>query len=108
MPPDHQVACIGYASDHREIQFPLVEHGLGPGFRSRLQHHQHAFLAFRQHQLVGAHAGFALRHLVQVDVDADMALGRHLDRRGGQPRCTHVLDGDDGIHAHQFQAGFQQ
>ena len=45
----------------------------------RAQHHQHALLALRQHHLVGRHAGLALRHLVEVELDADAALARHLD-----------------------------
>ncbi len=72
------------------------------------QHHQHAFLAFRQHEFVGGHAGFARRHLVEVELDADVALAGHFHRRTGQAGGAHVLDGDDGVGGHQFQAGLDQ
>ena len=54
--------------------------GLGLGLAAGLQDHQHALLAFREHHLVGGHAGFALRHAIEVELDADAALVGHLAR----------------------------
>ena len=48
------------------------------------------------------------RHLVEVQLDADAALAGHLDRGAGQAGGAHVLDGDDGVGRHQFQAGLDQ
>ena len=73
----------------------LREDRFGLGLAAGLQHHQHALLALRQHHLVGGHAGFALGHLVEVELDADAALGGHFDGGGGEARRAHVLDGDD-------------
>ena len=74
----------------------------------RAQHHEHALLAFRQHHLIGAHALFAHRHLVEIQLDAEIAAGAHFDGRTGEAGGAHVLDRDDGTGLHQFQAGFQQ
>ena len=104
---DKTLARRGVA-DHGEIQPPFPEDRLGLLFLLGLQHHEHALLAFRQHHLVGAHAGFAGRHRVEIEVDAEIALGAHLDRRAGQAGRAHVLDRDHAIGRHDFEAGFQQ
>ena len=106
----HQLhpAGVGDLADHREIQLPLPEDRLGLGLAAGLQHHQHALLAFGEHHFVRRHAGFAARHLVHVEPDADAALARHLDGRGGEARRAHVLDGDDRVRSHQFEARFDQ
>ena len=51
---------------------------------------------------------FAARHLVEIERDAEIALGAHLHRRAGQPRRAHVLDGDDAALGHDLEAGFEQ
>ena len=104
---DKTLARRGVA-DHGEIQAPLLEDRLGFFFLLGLQHHEHALLAFRQHHLIGAHAGFAGRHRVEIEIDAEIALGAHLDRRAGQARRAHVLDRDHAIGLHDLEAGFQQ
>ena len=112
----HHVAAVFYheafarrgVADDGEIQSPFLEDRLGLFFLFRFQHHEHALLAFRQHHLVGAHAGLARRHRIEIEVDAEVALGAHLHRRTGQPRSAHVLDRDHAIRRHDFEAGFQQ
>ena len=104
---DEALARRGVA-DHGEIESPFPEDRLGLLFLLGLEHHEHALLAFRQHHLVGAHAGFAGRHRVEIEIDAEIALGAHLDRRTGQARRAHVLDRDHAIGCHDFEAGFQQ
>ena len=54
---EHHVAGVGDLADHREIQLPFAEDRLGLGLAAGLQHHQHPLLAFREHHLVGRHAG---------------------------------------------------
>ena len=39
------------------------------------------------------------RHAVEVELDAEVALGAHLDRRAGEARRAHVLDRDDAPEA---------
>ena len=104
---DEALARRGVA-DHREIEPPFLEDRLGLFFLLGLEHHEHALLAFREHHLIGAHAGFARRHRIEIEIDAEIALGAHLDRRAGQPRRAHVLDRDHAIGCHDFEAGFQQ
>ena len=104
----HHPAGIGNFADHREIQLPFGEDRFGHLFPARLQHHQHALLRFAEHHFIGGHAGFAARHLVHVENDADFAIGRHLDAGTGQARCTHILDRDNRVARHQFEAGLDQ
>ncbi len=108
MVADNHAAGVGGDADDGEIQLPLVEDGAGPALGAGAQHHQHALLAFRQHDLVGGHAGLAHRHGVQVQVDAEPAFRGHFERRGGEAGGPHVLDGDDRIGGHQLEAGFDQ
>ena len=107
MPDDEALGRRGLADD-REIEPPFAEDRLGFLFLLGLEHHEHALLALREHHLVGAHAGLAARHFVEIERDAEIALGAHLDRRTGQPRRAHVLDGDDAALGHDFKAGFEQ
>ncbi len=75
---------------------------------ARLDHHQHALLALREHHLVGAHAVLAAGHGVEVELHAEVALGAHLDRRAGQARRAHVLDRVDMAGRHDLEAGLEQ
>ena len=97
----------GFA-DHGEVEAPFAEDRFRFLFLLRLEHHEHALLAFRQHHLVGAHAGLAARHFVEVERNAEVALGAHLDGGTGQPGSAHVLDGDDAALGHDLEAGFEQ
>ena len=51
---------------------------------------------------------FAARHLVEIERDAEIALGAHFHRRAGEPRRAHVLDGDDAALVHDLEAGLEQ
>ena len=105
----HDEAVLGDGlADDREIEVPLVEDGAGGGLLLGAEHHEHALLAFREHHLVGGHAGLAHRHAVEVEPDPEAALVAHLDRRAGQPGGAHVLDGDDRAGGHQLQARLHQ
>jgi hypothetical protein len=77
------------------------------GLAAGLQHHQHALLAFRQHHLVGRHAGLALGTL-SSSARCRGRPWRPSRRRGGEAGRAHVLDGDDGVGRHQFEAGLEQ
>ncbi len=104
----NDAAGVGQAADHCEVQFPLLEDRARCSLTLGAQHHQHALLAFRQHELISGHAGLTRRHLIQIQFDADAALGGHLDGRTGQAGGAHVLDGDDRVGGHQFQACLDQ
>jgi hypothetical protein len=103
-----QAAGVRGAADDGGVQAPLPEDAIAVFLAARLQHRQHSLLAFRQHHLIGRHAGFALRDIVHVQLDADAALAGHLDRRRGQARRAHVLNGGDRARGHQFEGGFDQ
>ena len=95
-------------ADDREVEPPFAEDRLGLVLLLGLEHHEHALLALGEHHLVGAHAGLARRHLVELEIDAKIALGAHLHRRAGQPRRAHVLDRDHAVLGHDLEARFEQ
>ena len=95
-------------ADDREIEPPLAEDRLGFRLLLGTQHHEHALLALREHHLVGAHSGLAARDLVEVEVDTEVALGAHLDGRAREAGRAHVLNGDDAVVGHDFEAGLKQ
>ena len=105
---DHKALARRGIADHGKIQSPFAEDRFRLFFLFRSQHHEHALLAFRQHHLIGAHAGLAGRHTIEIEIDAEIALGAHLDRRAGQPGRAHVLDRDHAIGGHDLEAGLQQ
>ena len=73
-----------------------------------LDDEQHPLLRFRQHDFVRRHAGLALRHVHDVDLDAGAAAGAHLAGRAGQPGGAHVLDADERVGLHQLEARLEQ
>jgi len=103
-----EMAGVGGLADHREVELPFLEDAFGDGLGAGLQHHQHAFLAFRQQHLIGGHGVLADGHEIEVEVDTDPAFVCHLNRGRGEPGGAHVLNGDDGVFRHELQAGFQQ
>ncbi len=46
--------------------------------------------------------------MVEVELDAEVALGAHLHGRRREAGRAHVLDRDDGAGRHEFEAGFEQ
>ncbi len=69
---------------------------------------EHALLRLREHDFVGGHAGFALGDEVELDGDAELALGAHLAGGAGEAGCAHVLDAEDGAGLHDFEAGLEE
>ena len=104
---DHEAQRVGGLPDDGEIEAPFSEDRLGLGLLRRIEHHEHALLAFRQHHLVGGHASLAAGHRIEVELDAEIALGAHLDGRGGQASGPHVLNRDDAALAHDLKAGLE-
>ena len=106
--PDDEAQRVGGLADDREVEPPFAEDGFRLLLQAGLQHHEHALLALGEHHLVGRHALLAAGHLVEVELDAEVALGAHLDRRAGQAGGAHVLDRDHGAGLHQLEAGLEQ
>ena len=109
----HETACVSRHADDFSVEVPFVEDRFGDGFLARLENHEHTLLAFRQHDFVGCHAFFALRHFVEIHLNADTfailaAAVCHLDRRGGEASRAHILNGLNGVSFHQLEAGFDK
>ncbi len=105
---DAETKIVRGLADNREIKAPFAEDSLRFCFLFRLQHHEHALLAFRKHHFIGGHVLFANGNMVENEFDAEIALGTHLDRRAGEAGSAHVLNGDDRTGSHEFKAGFKQ
>ena len=75
---------------------------------SRLHDAEHPLLGLGDHHLERLHVGLAQRHGVDVDVDADLALGRHLRGRGGEARRAQVLQRDDQAQLEQLERALEQ
>ena len=66
---------VGDDADRDRIQAPLVEDAEDLVFAALFGDQQHALLRFAEHDLVRRHAGFALRHVLQIDFDAGSRRG---------------------------------
>ena len=95
-------------ADGHRVQSPLLEDAEDFVLATLLGHQQHALLRLAQHDLVGRHAGLALRHQVELDLQANAAAPAHLAGRAGQAGRAHVLNADDRAGLHGLQAGLQQ
>ena len=80
VPTEREIAAIGGLSDDGGVQAPLFEDTLRFRFAAGLQHHEHALLAFAQHEFVRRHALLARRNSIEIKQDARFALRRHFDR----------------------------
>ena len=105
---DAEQAVAGDAADRDGVQTPLAEDVEDFALAAFLRHQQHALLRFGEHDLIRSHAGFTLRHVLQVDLDADSAAAAHLTGRAGEAGRAHVLNADDGAGLHRLQTGFEQ
>ncbi len=83
-----QLAVAGHAADGDGVETPLAEDLEDFFFAALVGHEQHALLRFREHDFVRRHAGFALRHAVQIDLDAGRRRGCPSRRwsRSARPR----------------------
>ena len=103
-----KLAAVGDHADLHGVQIPLLEDGLDLVLASGLDDHQHALLRLGEHDLVGRHAGLALRDVLDVDLDADAAAAAHLAGGTGQPGGAHVLDADERAGLHDLETRLEQ
>ena len=106
MPLHFQHGFGDQAAHHHRVQIPFGKNRLRLGRRLRFQHHQHPFLAFRQHNLIGLQIGLPQRHCAEIQADTDATLAGHFAGAAGQPRRPHILNRDNRILIHQLQTGF--
>jgi len=105
----HHVAGVGHDADFLGVQVPLCEDLLDLALAARLDDHEHAFLRLGEHDLVGVHAGLALRHAVELDRDAGAAAAGGLAGGTGEACRTHVLNTDDEArNGHHLEARLDQ
>ena len=104
----HDPAIAGHLADHLRVEIPLGEVRLNVLLVAPLDDEQHPLLGLGKHQLVGGHAGFTARDLVEVETDPRPGAARHLEGRAGQPRRPHVLDPDDPVRLHELQTRLEQ
>ena len=95
-------------ADDDRVEAPLREDAQHFVFAAFFGDEQHALLAFGEHDLVGAHAGFALRNEIELDIEAHAAARAHLAGGAGEAGRAHILNADDGARLHGFKAGFEQ
>src|SRR5450432_2434913 len=105
---DAEPSIPGNETDFGGFETPLPEHAEDFVLPALLRHQQHALLAFGEHDLIGGHAGFALRDAVQFDLNSDFAAAAHFASGAGEAGCAHVLNTDDCAGLHGFDAGFEQ
>jgi hypothetical protein len=108
VPASAKEAVVGDAADHGGLQIPLVEDSFDVRLASGLGDQQHALLRFRQQKIVRAHDLLAPWNAIQIDLDAESSPTRHLHRRAGEPRRSHVLDRHQAVAGHQLEARFEQ
>ena len=105
---DH-AAGVGDGADVRRVEVPFLEDLLDLPLAALLDDHQHALLRLGEHDLVGIHAGLALGHVVELDLDPGAAAARGLAGRAGEAGRAHVLDADDEAgHGHHLEARLDQ
>jgi hypothetical protein len=103
-----QQAVVGHLPDRHGVQVPLLEDRLHFRLAPFLGHEQHPLLRFRQHDLVGRHAGLALRHEGDVDLHAGAAARAHLAGGARQTGRAHVLDAHECVGLHHLEARLEE
>jgi len=104
---DEQAADGDFADDGG-IEAPLFEDVEDFVFAALFGNEKHALLGFTEHDFVGAHAGFALGNLGEIDFDAGAATGGHFAGGASEAGGAHVLDCDDGAGLHGLETGFKK
>ena len=90
VPQGPQLARLGHLADHRPMQLPAVDHRLDLGEPLGRDDRDHPLLRLGDHDLPRLHPVLALRHAVEMDVDA--VVGGHLGERRREPGRAAVLE----------------
>src|ERR1017187_3383130 len=95
-------------ADDYSVEAPLLEDVEDFVLAALGGHQQHPLLAFRKHDLVGGHAGLALRHEVELHVEANAAAGAHFAGGASEASRPHILDANDRAGLHGLETSFKQ
>ncbi len=90
VPERAQQPGLGHLADHGAVELPAVDHRLDLGEPLGGDDRDHPLLRLGDHHLPRLHPLLALRHAVEVDVDA--VVGRHLRERRGETGGAAVLE----------------
>ena len=72
-----QLVAGRHGSDFNRIQPPFLENPEHFLLAPLLRDQQHAFLRFAEHDLVGTHAGLALWHAIEFNLNPHSAASAH-------------------------------
>ena len=98
----------GDLADRGRVDEPLLAHRHDLVDLAGLDDAQHPLLRLRDHDLEGLHVGLAQRDLADVEVQADLALARHLGARRGQAGRAEVLQRDEQPALEQLERALEQ
>ena len=98
----------GDLADRGRVDEPLLAHRHDLVDLVGLDDAQHPLLRLRDHDLEGLHVGLAQRDLADVEVQADLALARHLRARRGQAGRAEVLQRDEQPALEQLERALEQ
>ena len=106
---EHPHHILGqHPTDHGRLQAPAAEAGHQHLLAAGLHHEQHPLLGFTQQELIGGHAGFPRRHPIEIELNAEAALGGHLRTAAGEAGGAHVLGRHHITTLEGLQTGLDQ
>src|ERR1700677_1471195 len=103
-----QLVIAGDDTHFDRIKAPFFENAEDLLLAAFLRYEQHALLRFAEHDFISAHAGFALGHPIQFDLNADATTAAHFAGRTREPGSAHVLNANNRAGLHGFETRFQQ
>ena len=96
------------AADLHRVEAPFVEDFEHLSLSSPLHYQQHALLRLAEHDLVGRHRSFTLRHAIQFDLQAHGAASSHFASGARESGRAHILNADHCARFHGLETSFQQ
>src|SRR5665647_1722941 len=108
VPPDAKHLAVGDLADHGAVEIPTLADLAHVGDLFRGDDRQHALLALADHDLPGLHVGFAQRYPIGVDVEAHVALARHLAARTGEAGGAEVVHAHHQVSVDELEAGLDE
>ena len=99
---------LQHLTHHGGLQTPASEALHQCVFATSLHHKQHPLLGFRKQELVCRHAVFASRNPIEIKLNPQAALRRHLRTAAGESGSPHVLSCNHITTGECLQTGLDQ